>query len=163
MLPRTSDCNDLVSAIDYVASFPSELQPKTWGRVVPDTPTTQSLPKIYYYDAPGPVHSTCAVEVDVDPEDVWAVEVFTLKRVEVAAGSIVDKCLEDNRLVGLATLGKGGKVQARIMRTDRPMFRGVGQPLRGVRGGRLWVVEGEKARRLVRGGGVARNGTVGET
>ena len=100
ILPRTSDCNDLVSAINYAASL--QPAPKTWGRHLPDSPETASLPKIYYYDGPGPGYSTCAVEVDVDPQDVWAIETLTLRRVKLAAENIVDKCLENNRLVGLA-------------------------------------------------------------
>ena len=43
------------------------------------------------------------------------------------------------------------------MRTDSPIRMGVGAKWSAVSGGRLWVVEGEVARRL---GRVVRNGTV---
>ena len=170
-LPRFRDCEDLLNAITYVSSLPSESQPRTWGRRLPDTDTTNSLPKLYYFnDERTPGFSTCAVEVDVDPTYFWAVETFTLARVGVAAEHIVDKCLENNRLVGLATLGDGGKVQARVFRTDRPRLDGVGVGLLNGRRGQLWMVEGEVARRLLVGQGLPLkngtgdyNGTVGET
>ena len=104
------------------------------------------------------------MEVDVDPSDVWAVETFTLAKVAFAAENIVDKCLEDNRLVGLATLGQTGKVQARIFRANRPLLRAQGGKMVGemiaVGGnGELWRVGGEMARLMGPGGVLVRNGT----
>lgn len=165
LLPLTSDCDALMRALVFISHLPSESSPKTWGRRLHDTASTQSLPKIlYYHEEHTPGFSTCAVEVDVNPTDVWAVETFTLARVAFAAESIVHKCLDDNRLVGLATLGQTGKVQARIFRTNRPLVGsrggdrvGVSLPVGGK--GTLWRVGGEAARGMVLGGILVRNGT----
>ena len=94
-------------------------------------------------------------------------ETFTLAKVGKAAGAIVDKCVEDHHMVGMATLGETGKVQASVFRTERPMLRAAmaGAALAGGKkmGGGLWVVEGDAARRWQLRNATLVKGTVEES
>ncbi|KAL8788841.1 MAG: hypothetical protein Q9195_007104 [Heterodermia aff. obscurata] len=164
--PLTNDCFDLLAAIKEASHLPSKQGPKDWGRRLPNSDLTESLPKLYYIKAESsrPMFSTCAVEVDADPIHTWAVETFTLAKVGKAAEAIVDKCLEDHHMVGLATLGETGKVQASLFRTNRPMLGVDAAPAGGKNvGGGLWVVEGDAARGWLLRNATLVNGTVEES
>ena len=88
------------------------------------------------------------------PNDLLAVETFTLGNVHRAVFSIVDKCLRDQHLVGVAALGDGGKVHARVFRTSHPLLNSASggvatEPkLMDGSGGKLWVAEGKAAGKL---------------
>ena len=88
------------------------------------------------------------------PTDLLAVETFTLRNVYRAVFLIVDKCLRDQHLIGVAALGDRGKVHARIFRTNHPLLNGASAgvatelKLMDGSGGKLWVAEGKAAGEL---------------
>lgn len=118
--PILAHCHELASALVYASHLPHNNQPKTWGRGLPSEGETESLPKTYWLAGRGP--STCALDLDADPQHLDAREVFQLRDVGFAARNIVAKCLEDNRYLGSDTLGPTGHVVGRIVRTDSPQL-----------------------------------------
>lgn len=119
-LPTVKDCRDLTNAILYLASLPGENNMKTWGRRLPSTPDTQKVPKIYWIVGRGP--TTCAVHVDVNADDIFAVDTFRVSTVGMAAERIVDRCLVGEGQIGLEYPGVERYVYAKIVRTDAPLF-----------------------------------------
>jgi len=119
-LPTVRDCQDLTDAIAYLARFPGENNPKTWGRRLPSTTDTQNLPKIYWIVGRGP--TTCAVHVDVNADDVFAIDTFRLSTVGLAAERVVSRCLVGERKIGLEYPSGGQHVYAKLVRTDAPFF-----------------------------------------
>lgn len=92
---------------------------KAWGRRLPTTFDTQKVPKVFWISGRGP--TTCAVHVDVDAYDLWAVDDFRLADVASAGEEVVAQCLSPRRMVGLAyPAGPDGLVHAKIVRTDSP-------------------------------------------
>lgn len=112
-LPTVKDCKDIVEAVTYLSSLPGENVRKAWGRQLPTTYHTEKLPKVFWISGRGPI--TCAINVDVDAYDTWAVEDFRVSDVASAAKGVVDECLVPRRKVGLAyPAGADGLVHARV-------------------------------------------------
>ena len=82
------------------------------------TEDTQNIPKVYWIGGRGP--TTCAIHVDVNPEELLAVETFRVRSVGLAAERIVSRCLVRERKTGLDYPGTAEHVYARIVRTDAP-------------------------------------------
>ncbi|CAF9930353.1 hypothetical protein IMSHALPRED_008149 [Imshaugia aleurites] len=119
LLPTVSDCNDLTGAINWLSSLPGENTMKAWGRRLPTTDDTQKVPKVFWIAGRGP--TTCAIHVDVDSYDLWAVDDFRLRDVATAAEEVVAQCLVAKSKVGLAyPAGPDGHVHAKVVRTDSP-------------------------------------------
>lgn len=86
---------------------------KAWGRRLPSTLDTQKVPKVFWISGRGP--TTCAVHVDVDSYDLWAVDDFRLADVASAAEEVVAQCLSAKSKVGLAyPAGVDGHVHAKV-------------------------------------------------
>ncbi len=112
-LPTVKDCNDLTDAIRWLSSLPNENNVKAWGRRLPTTLDTQKVPKVFWISGRGP--TTCAVHVDVDPYDLWAVDNFRLSDVASAGEEVVAQCLSAKSKVGLAyPAGPDGEVHAKV-------------------------------------------------
>ena len=86
---------------------------RAWGRRLPTTRDTQSVPKIFWIAGRGPI--TCAIHVDVDAFDPLAVDDFRLADVASAGDDVIAQCLATQRKVGWAyPAGPDGKVQAKV-------------------------------------------------
>ena len=86
---------------------------KAWGRRLPTTLDTQKVPKVFWIVGRGP--TTCAVHVDVDAYDLFAVDDFRLADVASAAEEVVAQCLSAKSKVGLAyPAGVDGHVHAKV-------------------------------------------------
>lgn len=113
LLPTISDCNDLTDAIRGLSRLPGENNMRAWGRRLPTTLDTQKVPKIFWIAGRGP--TTCAVHMDVDAYDLWAVDDFRLGDVASAAEEVVAQCLSAKSKVGLAyPAGVDGNVHAKV-------------------------------------------------
>ena len=114
--PTFADCRDLTNAIAYASRLPGENIPKSWGRNLPDSPETVRLPRVYWLRLLGP--TTCAVNVDVSPNDYLAVDEFKLEDVGVAAERVVAQCLMRLGEIGFAYPSSGRHVYAKIVRME---------------------------------------------
>ncbi|MCJ1459223.1 hypothetical protein MMC28_009600 [Mycoblastus sanguinarius] len=117
-LPTFPDCRDLTNAIAYASRLPGGNTPKSWGRYLPETPDTTKLPKVYWLAGRGP--ATCAVHVDVNADDTFAVDFFRLRSIGLAAETVVAQCLLGQSKIGLAYPSYSRHVYAKIVRTDAP-------------------------------------------
>lgn len=113
LLPTMSDCNDLIEAIDSLSRLPGENTMRAWGRRLPTTLDTQKVPKVFWIAGRGP--TTCAIHVDVDAYNPWAVDDFRLADVAAAGQEVVTQCLIGKGKVGLAyPAGIDGHVHAKV-------------------------------------------------
>ena len=113
LLPTVNDCNDLVDAISWLSRLPGENNMKAWGRRLPTTLDTQKVPKVFWISGRGP--TTCAIHVDVDAYDLFAVDDFRLSDVASAGEEVVAQCLSAKSKVGLAyPAGPDGNVHAQV-------------------------------------------------
>ena len=128
-LPITVHCRELANAIIYAGNLPEYRAPRSWGRGLQDNETATKIPKLYWLPGRGP--SSCALQIDVQPPNVFAVEKFTLTDVGVAAAMIINFCLIENRKLGLESLGETKQVDAVMMRADGPMLpdKGFGETI----------------------------------
>ena len=114
LLPTIGDCNDLIDAISWLSRLPGENNMKAWGRRLPTTLDTQKVPKVFWISGRGP--TTCAVHVDVDSYDLWAVDNFRLADVASAGEEVVAQCLSAKSKIGLAyPAGADGHVHAKVI------------------------------------------------
>ena len=115
LLPTISDCTDIVEAIKWLSRMQGENTMRAWGRGLPTTADTQKVPKVFWISGRGP--TTCAVHVDVDAYDLWAVDDFRLSDVALAGEQVVAQCLRAKSKVGLAyPAGVDGLVHAKVMK-----------------------------------------------
>ena len=113
LLPTIKDCEDLTTAITYLSRLPGENNVRAWGRRLPTTLETQKVPKVFWISGRGP--STCAISVDVDSYDLFAIDDFRLADVASAGDEVIAQCLSAKRKVGLAyPAGPDGHVHARV-------------------------------------------------
>ena len=86
---------------------------KAWGRRLPTTLETQKVPKVFWISGRGP--TTCAIHVDVDAYDLFAVDDFRLSDVASAGEEVVAQCLSAKSKIGLAyPAGPDGNVHAQV-------------------------------------------------
>lgn len=125
-LPILDHCQELVYALVYTSRLPHKNDAKTWGRGLRSTDFTEYLPKVYWLPGRGP--QSCGVNVDVDPLHPDAREIFRISDVARAATRVVNICLIGRRQVGRDALGSGGRVWAKLVRTDAPgLVRAMGR------------------------------------
>ncbi|KAL9002683.1 MAG: hypothetical protein Q9188_004409, partial [Gyalolechia gomerana] len=84
LLPPYRDCRVIIAGIDWLSTRATERGPRDWGRAVHTAATTERLPKFFMIQGRQPPN-VCAVEVDVDPIDYYAIDTFTLEEVAEAA------------------------------------------------------------------------------
>ena len=120
-LPVPAHCQILVNGLAYASTLPDGKVFKDWGRGLPNTATTMKLPKVFWLSRRGP--STCALDLDVIPSDLSAVENFTLKDVATVAERILSVCLYGRSQVGTELLGDTKRVMAKLVRADMPRIR----------------------------------------
>ena len=112
-LPTLKDCKDIAEAVSWVSRLPGENNMKAWGRRLPTTLDTEKVPKVFWISGRGP--TTCAIHVDVDAYDTWAVDNFRLSDVASAAEEVISQCLVPKSKVGLAyPAGADGAVHAKV-------------------------------------------------
>ena len=117
LLPTINDCRDIAEAIDLVSRMPNENNMRAWGRGLLTTDDTQMVPKVFWLVGPGP--TTCAVHVDVDAYNPWAVDNFRLSAVASAAQEVIAQCLVPQRKLGLAyPAGADGHIHAKVRRLN---------------------------------------------
>lgn len=117
-LPTLTDCQDIAEAVRWLSRLPGENEMKAWGRRLPTTDATQKVPKVFWISGRGPV--TCAIHVDVDAYDLWAIDDFRLSDVASAAEEVIAHCLLERRQVGLAyPAGADGHVHAKVWSFER--------------------------------------------
>ena len=86
---------------------------RAWGRGLPTTLDTQKVPKVFWISGRGP--TTCAIHVDVDAYDTFAVDHFRLSDVASGAEDVIAQCLVPKSKVGLAyPAGPDGHVHAKV-------------------------------------------------
>ena len=117
-LPITSHCYDLIKAIEDLSRLPGENDLKAWGRGLPTGEYSQNLPKSYWIGGRGP--STCAVHVDVNPLNEYAVDSFRQSSVALSAERVVNQCLDRQGLIGLSYPLGAEHVYTMVVRTDSP-------------------------------------------
>ena len=122
LLPTIRDCHDIAEAISLLSRNPSENTMKAWGRRLPTTPDTEMVPKVFWISGRGP--TTCAIHVDVDAYDPWAVDDFRLSDVASAADEVIAQCLVAKSKLGLAyPAGLDGHVHAKVKNFEgRPFY-----------------------------------------
>ncbi len=154
LLPSRRDCRAIIAGIEWVSTRPSENYPRSWGRHLPATSTTENLPKVFTIEGRRPPN-LCAVEVDVDAEDIYEVNVFSLTDLTAAARRVYQNCLMGRGKIGLDYPMAGGKVWGKLLRIEyippvlgERMGWGPGRLLGNLGDeGRLVLVEGAIGRR----------------
>lgn len=126
-LPRLDHCYDLIRAINFASQLPHRNNPKMWGRGLPSSAHTEGLPKTYVYSPAGQPPQSCSLDLDADPLDLQAREIFRLQAVATAAARIVNTCLARRGQIGRDTLGETGRVYAKIIRSESPVLLQVGR------------------------------------
>lgn len=116
--PSLGECHELILRMILASFRPELIEPKTYGRGLPISDSTENLPKIYWLPDRGPY--SCALGLDVDPQYPDARETFPFRDLGLAARSIVVGCLERRRWLGNETLGRTGHVVASIVRANSP-------------------------------------------
>ena len=113
LLPTIRDCRDIAEAVSWLSQQPHENELKAWGRGLPETSDTQQIPKVFWLSGRGP--TTCAIHVDVDAFNPFAVESFRLSDVASAAEEVIAQCLIPKRKTGLVyPVGVDGHVYAQV-------------------------------------------------
>lgn len=118
-LPAPAHCQHLSTVLAYAARIPSKNIRKDWGRGLPSTAFTETLPKLFWL-AGRPIPSTCGINIDVAPGTPLAVEKFDLMAVAVAAEKILRICLYGRSQVGSEPLGPTKHVLATMRRINPP-------------------------------------------
>lgn len=134
-LPNLHHCENLVRAINIASRIPHHNDRKIWGRGLPSNAHTEELPKTYVYAPAGEPPQTCALDLDADPLNLQAREVFRLQDVVTAAARIVKTCLSERSMLGRDPVGPTGRVYAKLARADSPLLLQVGRPGKGGSGG----------------------------
>ena len=99
VLPDRMDCQILISALFRLSRLPGQNDPKEYGRTVHSDMYAEKIPKIYYLH--GPEEYNCAILVDVDDADYYAVDTFRIEDVAVVGNTIFVNCLLSQAKIGL--------------------------------------------------------------
>ena len=125
ILPVASDCVAVINGIDWFSRLPGENVQKRWGRHLPVTPDTETLPRWYWIEGRQPP-TTCAVVLDVDGMDFWEIDTFRLSAVARATTTVYSKCLVNKGQIGLDFPSEEGHVYAKLERlSGRPPLLGL--------------------------------------
>ncbi|KAL8964241.1 MAG: hypothetical protein Q9197_006983, partial [Variospora fuerteventurae] len=108
--PPRRDCRAIIAGLRWLSTLPHERGTRSWGRHMASASGTgsETLPRVFRIEGRRPPN-VCAVEVDVDPLDLYAVDVFSLEELMRAAARVYAVCLEGRGLVGREEVVTGGK------------------------------------------------------
>lgn len=90
----------VIAGISWVSSRPHENVERSWGRHLATTRTTESLPKLFQIEGRQPPN-LCAVEVDVDPLDIYEIDTFRLSDLVTAGSAVYWGCLMNQAKIGV--------------------------------------------------------------
>lgn len=98
-LPNPPDCEVLIAALYALSHTPGQNDPKEYGRTVQSDRYSEKIPKVYYLG--GPEDYNCALYVDVEVTDFYAIDTFRLEDVARAANAIFTLCLVSQGKLGM--------------------------------------------------------------
>ena len=109
----------IIAGISWVSSRPHENELRSWGRHLSTTRTTERLPKLFQIEGRQPPN-LCAVEVDVDPLDIYEVDTFRLSDLVTAGSAVYWGCLMGQAKIGVEYPGSGEerRVWAKLLRIE---------------------------------------------
>ena len=92
---------------------------RSWGRHLATTRTTERLPKLFQIEGRRPPN-LCAVEVDVDPLDIYEVDAFRLSDLVTAGSAVYWGCLMNQAKIGVEYPGSSEerRVWAKLLRIE---------------------------------------------
>lgn len=99
VLPDFMDCQILISTLFYLSRMPGQNDPKEYGRTVQSDMYSEKIPKLYYLH--GPEEYNCAILVDVDAADYYAVDTFRIEDLAVVGNTVFVNCLLSQGKLGL--------------------------------------------------------------
>ncbi len=98
-LPSIQDCQILVMTLYRLAHMPGQDEPKEYGRTMETDIYSEKIPKSYFLD--GPENYNCAIYLDVNADDYYAVDTFRLEDIAVAANTVLGHCIIARGQLGL--------------------------------------------------------------
>ena len=99
-LTSTISGRAVIAGISWVSSRPYENNERSWGRHLATTRTTENLPKLFQIEGRQPPN-LCAVEVDVDPLDIYEIDKFRLSDLVTAGSAVYWGCLMGRAKIGI--------------------------------------------------------------
>ena len=98
-LPNLQHCGVLIAALSGLSRLPGKNDPKEYGRTMHSDRYSEKIPRLYYLG--GPEEYNCAIFVDVEITDFYAVDTFRLADLARAANAIYILCLVNQGKLGL--------------------------------------------------------------
>lgn len=98
-LPNLPDCQILIAALYQLSHMPGQNEPKEYGRTMQSDIYSEKIPKVYYLS--GPENYNCALFVDVQITDYYAVDTFRLEDLANAASAVFTVCLVTQARLGM--------------------------------------------------------------
>ena len=98
-LPHLPDCQILVAAVYQLSDLPGQNDPKEYGRTMQSDRYSEKIPKVYYLS--GPENYNCALYIDVELPDFYAVDTFRLSDLARAANTVYSVCLVNMGKLGM--------------------------------------------------------------
>ena len=98
-LPNLPDCQILITALNQLSRMPGQNDPKEYGRTMQSDLYSEKIPKVYYIS--GPEDYNCAVFVDVEIADYYAIDTFRLSDLARAANAVFVMCLVNEGKLGM--------------------------------------------------------------
>lgn len=123
--PRGEDCLEISMKLHEASLLPGGRVMKEWGRALPNTDTTGSLPKLYWVTGAGP--KTCGVEVNVNPRTPDATDMLSLYDIAFGAGQVVVKCFFNQGVLGLYRTGAHRRIEVKMVKINKPGLMRPGQ------------------------------------
>ena len=92
---------------------------RSWGRHLSTTRESERLPKLFQIEGRRPPN-LCAVEVDVDPLDIYEVDTFRLSDLVTAGSAVYWGCLMNQAKIGVEYPGSNEerRVWAKLLRIE---------------------------------------------
>ena len=97
-LPELADCQVLIGALYAWSRMPGQNDPKEYGRTMQSDRYSEKIPKMFYLE--GPEDYNCALFVDVEVIDYYAVDTFRLQDLAWAADAVFAVCLVTETKLG---------------------------------------------------------------
>ena len=91
ILPDLADCQILIGALYDLSRMPGQNDPKEYGRTMESSIYSEKIPKVFYLS--GPEDYNCALFVDVEITDYYAIDTFRIQDLAWAANAVFAVCL----------------------------------------------------------------------